>query len=73
MVKETVVKEKKSIASDPIDKMYSTQYVADMFDVTAETVRNWINAGKLESIQVNGYHKIPRRALLAFANSRYGS
>lgn len=61
------------IVDDPIDKLYDTAFVAEMFSVTKETVRNWIERGELEALRVNGYWRIPRRALLAFANSRYCS
>lgn len=58
---------------DGLDPMYTVGYVAGMFSVTEQTVRNWIKSGKLKATRVNRQWRIPRRALLAFANSTYGA
>lgn len=47
---------------------YSTTEVAQDFDTTDQTVRNWIEAGQLLAIQATpgGNYKIPAQALLVF-------
>lgn len=61
-------------AGEDLDRLYSTSYVADMFSVTTETVRNWIRTGKLKGVRlvVGGPWKVKHRDLVAFANSQYG-
>ena len=57
----------------PADQQfYSTKKVADLFDVTVETVRNWIDSGQLEAVKINGYWKVKRQSVIDFANSKYG-
>jgi len=49
-------------------RFYSVSEVATRFEVTTQTVRNWIAAGQLQSIQPTpgGKYKIRAQALLAF-------
>jgi excisionase family DNA binding protein len=49
-------------------RFYSVSEVAARFEVTSQTVRNWIAAGQLLSVQPTpgGRYKIPAQALLAF-------
>jgi len=49
-------------------QFYSVAEVAARFEVTSQTVRNWIAAGQLLSVQPTpgGRYKIPAQALLAF-------
>ena len=49
-------------------QFYSVSEVAARFEVTSQTVRNWIAAGQLLSVQPTpgGRYKIPGQALLAF-------
>ena len=49
-------------------QFYSVAEVAGRFEVTSQTVRNWIAAGQLLSVQPTpgGRYKIPAQALLAF-------
>lgn len=60
-------------ADEQLEKMYDTNYVAELFGVTNETVRAWIERGELEAVRVSRRWRIPRRALVAFANSKYGA
>lgn len=53
------------------EKFYSTNKVAELFEVTSETVRNWIEEGKLKAVKVNGLWRVPRDEVLRFANDRY--
>jgi len=54
-------------------KLYSTKEVADVFSVTAETVRNWIATGRLKATQVGGHqYRVTRSDLINFAKSHYG-
>jgi len=55
-----------------MDKMYTVRYVADLFSVTQETVRLWIKQDKLQGVQINGYWRVKRVDLLAFANRKFG-
>lgn len=56
----------------PDEQFYSTRKVASLFNVTVETVVAWIKNGTLEAVKINGYWRIPRRAVLALGNSKYG-
>ena len=49
-------------------QFYSVSEVAARFEVTSQSVRNWIAAGQLPSVQATpgGRYKIPGQALLAF-------
>jgi len=49
-------------------QFYAVSEVAARFEVTSQTVRNWIAAGQLQSGQPTpgGRYKIPAQALLAF-------
>jgi len=49
-------------------QFYAVSEVAARFEVTSQTVRNWIAAGQLQSIQPTpgGRYKIRAQALLAF-------
>lgn len=63
-----------ALVDDPeLDKHYGTPHVAEMFSVTTETVRRWISEGRLEAKLINGHWRVPRRSLVKFAQSRYGS
>lgn len=52
-------------------QFYSVSEVATRFEVTSQTVRNWIKAGQLRSVQPTpgGRYKIRSQALLAFEHS----
>jgi uncharacterized protein len=54
-----------------MQRFYSVSEVAARFDVTGQTVRNWISAGQLPSVQPTpgGRYKIPAPALRAFEQS----
>jgi uncharacterized protein len=49
-------------------QFYSVSEVAARFEVTSQTVRNWIAAGQLLSVQPTpgGRYKVPAPALIAF-------
>lgn len=51
----------------------STERIAELFEVTAETVRNWIEKGDLPGVKVNGYYRVPLSAVRALAKERYGA
>lgn len=56
-----------------LPKLYTTKEVAEIFNVTAETVRNWILTGQLHAKQTPGHqYRIPRQDVLNFARSHYG-
>lgn len=64
------------VATEPDDlpeKMYSSVKVAELFDVTPETVGDWIKQGKLPgSEKINGRFRIPHSAVIALAKGRHG-
>src|SRR5450759_1829958 len=49
-------------------QFYSVSEVGARFEVTSQSVRNWIAAGQLPSVQATpgGRYKVPAPALLAF-------
>lgn len=49
-------------------RFYSVSQVAARFEVTTQTVRNWIAAGRLPAVRPSpgGRYKIPVQALFAF-------
>jgi excisionase family DNA binding protein len=51
-----------------MQRFYTVSEVAARFEVSSQTVRNWIAAGQLLSVQPTpgGRYKIPAQALLAF-------
>lgn len=57
-----------------LDKWFDLPYVADMFSVTTETVRVWINTKQLPASKLGGrYWRVKRSDLIAFANVKHGS
>lgn len=55
----------------PLQKLYTTKQVGEMFEVTAETVRNWIDKGQLRAVKVNGFYRVPLEDIQALALSKY--
>lgn len=55
-----------------VEKYYSTKYVAEMFDVTGWTVREWLKAGILQGIKINGIWKVTETELTRFIRERHG-
>jgi excisionase family DNA binding protein len=51
-----------------VKQFYAVSEVAARFEVTSQTVRNWIAAGQLQSVQPTpgGRYKVRAQALLAF-------
>ena len=49
-------------------RFFSVSEVAARFEVTSQTVRNWIASGQLQAVQPSprGKYRIPAQALLAF-------
>jgi excisionase family DNA binding protein len=54
------------------EELYSTRKVAATFAVTTETVRNWIETGKLKAIKVNTHWRVPRSEVIRMAKERHG-
>jgi excisionase family DNA binding protein len=59
------------MTNDP-DELLRTRDVARHFSVTTYTVREWIRDGKIESVLVNGQHRIRRREVNKMEQRRYG-
>jgi excisionase family DNA binding protein len=53
------------------DPFMSTVSIAEMFDVTPYTVRQWVREGKLKATKVNRSWKVRRSEAVRFANEKY--
>ena len=53
-------------------RMYGTPQVAEMLGVTAETIRSWIEEGKVQANKINNRWYIPRAEVLRIASDRHG-
>jgi excisionase family DNA binding protein len=45
------------------EKQYSVQEISQHFDVSKQTVHNWINSGQLRAIRLGRIIRIPQSAL----------
>ena len=66
-----------SIAPEPeIERMYTVGQVAELFGVTSETIRHWINRGLIKANKPNGVSngawRIKSSEVRRFANTKYG-
>lgn len=53
---------------------FTASQVGELCQVTVETVRSWLNHGKLKGIQLDGgYWRIRKTDLIEFLNERYPS
>lgn len=60
--------------STELPKFYTTNQVAEMFDVKSATVRDWIREGLIEAVKPNeGPWRISEVELRRFANRRLES
>lgn len=56
-----------------LGKYLTTSQVADIFQVQAETVRDWIAKGHFDGcIQIDSYWRIPESSVKQFAQDRHG-
>jgi excisionase family DNA binding protein len=62
-----------SQTNSEFDPLWSTDKVAELFDVKPETVRNWIDQGKIKAIKLNGYWRIRRSEVIRYGNANFGS
>lgn len=53
--------------------MWTTQQVADAFQVTTETVRIWITSGQLKAIKIGNEWRVPQGDLATFTKERYAN
>lgn len=53
-----------------MDKMYSTQWVAEYFNVPKVTVQKWIREGKLPACRPGKEYRIRESDLKAFEEAR---
>lgn len=51
---------------------YSTTHVAQTFELTTETIRNWIDRGYIKGIKVGLNYRIPKSEVIRIAKERYG-
>jgi excisionase family DNA binding protein len=52
---------------------WTTQQVADAYQVTAETVRNWITSGQLKAVKLGNEWRILNGDLATFTKERYAT
>lgn len=57
---------------EALEQYLSTNSVAEMFDVTNETVRNWIQSGKLRAGKLAGLWRVRKSEVIRFANEHFG-
>lgn len=55
-----------------IDPLLSTNKVAALFDVTSETVRDWIAQGKIEGVKINNIWRVRKSEVLRYGQQRHG-
>lgn len=55
------------------ETLWTTQQVADAFQVTSETIRNWIGEGKLKAVKLGNEWRIPNSDLATFTRERYAT
>lgn len=51
-------------------KFYTTDEVAEILSVNAETVRRWIRSGQLEAFDTGKGYRIDQNILKSFINER---
>lgn len=51
--------------------LYTTADVAKLVQVSPETVRNWLNEGKLKGVRLESAWRIRRSDLISFLEERY--
>lgn len=56
-----------------LEQFYTTEYVAHLFSVATETVVQWINDRKLRAIKIDRRWRVPKSAIIEFANQRLNS
>ncbi len=54
------------------ERFLSTNTIAEMFEVTNETIRNWIAEGKLKAFKLGPIWRVPRSEVVRFANEHFG-
>lgn len=60
--------------ADETEEHYSTARVAEIFAVSQETIRNWINNDKIKARRLPGGHfRIPRSAVIEYGKHTFGS
>lgn len=61
------------IEEPELDQLYTVKQVAQMFQVSDYTVREWIKTGLLQGIKINSRWKVARKQLVILAHNKYGS
>lgn len=54
------------------DPLLSTKKVAQLFSVQPETVRDWIDTGKIEGTKINGQWRIKKSEVMRFGKQKHG-
>ena len=51
-----------------IQQHYSIKHVAEMFDISGKTIRNWLYTGKIHGHKIGGAVRIPESELCKIVN-----
>ena len=54
-----------------LETMWTVDQIAAAFQVSGETVRNWLNDNKLKGIKIGGQWRVPNSDLVEFTKARY--
>lgn len=58
--------------ADPVnDKLFTAHEVAELFGVTPETVRNWINDGRIHGLKHGGRWRVTQSEITRMATSNF--
>jgi excisionase family DNA binding protein len=55
-----------------MDQFYKASQIADMFQVTPATVREWLKNGTIKSTKINGQWRVSESDLREFAQKEHG-
>lgn len=53
-------------------KFYTTEQVAEMFEISNYTAREWMRTGKIKGHKFHGYWRVSEEELRRFANEMIG-
>jgi excisionase family DNA binding protein len=59
-------------AAQELEVLFTTKKVGELFSVTTETVRNWIEKGELRAVLIQGRYRIPKSEVVKLGNSKFG-
>jgi excisionase family DNA binding protein len=60
------------MAEDPAQQLLTVEQIADEFQVTSQTIRNWIKGGALPAVRVGHVYRVRRGDLDAMITRQQG-